>query len=77
MKFIHLNGDTVTAMAAACALTIYKTGFYTDCKIEFNSKSDTQHAAGPDALSYKDDLSITASLLHTYDIRPQCSHIHC
>ncbi|WP_423003902.1 hypothetical protein [Undibacterium sp. Ji83W] len=76
MKFIHLNGDTVTAMAAACALSIYKTGFYTDCKTVFNSMRDTQHAASHDVPNYKDDLSITTSLFLSHDIRPQCSHIH-
>jgi hypothetical protein len=83
MKFIHLNGDTVTAMAAACALSIYKAGFYTDCKTEFKNMNDAQQTASLDGPCYKDDLgitlitTITTGLLHSHDMRPQCSHIHC
>ena len=65
MKFIHLNGDTVTAMAAACALTVHETEYRTEC--------ETAH----DSLSYKDDLRLNTSLLHAPDTRPQCSHAHC
>ncbi len=77
MKFIHLHGDTVTAMATACALSIYKTGFYTDCKTEFNIMNDTQPSSSHDRPCYTDDLNIDTTLLHSRDMRPQCSHIHC
>ncbi|MBI1771558.1 MAG: hypothetical protein HYR68_04265 [Burkholderiales bacterium] len=68
MKFIHLNGDTVTAMAAACALTMHETKHETGCE----AKYETRHDSG-----YKDDLNIKTSLLPADYTRSQCSCAHC
>jgi|GEM_PF-6049177 len=71
MKFIHLNGDKVTVTACACALA----GLETEFRIEHEAAHETPFEASQDSLSYKDDLSTDASLLHV-TARTQCSHLH-
>ncbi|MFZ6746720.1 hypothetical protein ACO0LC_26130 [Undibacterium sp. JH2W] len=66
MKLTHLHGDTVTAMAAACALARQKTGD----KARSEESSQLNHG-------YKDDLNADSSTMHAHHTSFWCSHLHC